>query len=293
MIMMPKWFADLGLKIHRFYYRQLFHSVYRDANPSPSWFDHRIDLYYHWPHNLCLLERGILPRREMFKGCSVLDLFCGDGFFSCYFYSTIAGQIDAVDNDPSAIAQAKRYHSRPKVHYRQLDAVQQDFPRSRYDIIIWFEGIENLDVSEYEAVAKRTKAAIGQTGVLLGSTPIFAEANLGTSNWEHRHEFTTVEQLREFLHRDFIEIKIDTTVYPVKDSGEPFTGYCLRALYPFAQEILVVEGAAPAAAKLATTDSHSTDGTLETLYRFKAEEDPKGKVLISTREGFWSKKDEI
>jgi hypothetical protein len=53
-------------------------------------------------------------------------------------------------------------------------------------------------------------------------------------------------------------------------NGEPFTRYCLRALYPFAHEILVVEGAAPAAAEAATPDGHSTDGTLETLYRFKA-----------------------
>lgn len=75
-------------------------------------------------------------------------------------------------------------------------------------------------------------------------------------------------------------------------NGEPFTRYCLRALYPFAHEILVVEGAAPAAAKVATPDGHSTDGTLETLYRFKAEEDPQDKVQIITREGFWSEKDE-
>ena len=35
-------------------------------------------------------------------------------------------------------------------------------------------------------------------------------------------------------------------------NGEPFTRDCLRALYPFAHEILVAEGAAPAAAELAT-----------------------------------------
>jgi len=75
-------------------------------------------------------------------------------------------------------------------------------------------------------------------------------------------------------------------------NGEPFTRYCLRSLYPFAHEILVVEGAAPAAAEVATPDGHSTDGTLEILYRFKAEEDPEDKVHIITQEGFWSEKDE-
>ncbi len=75
-------------------------------------------------------------------------------------------------------------------------------------------------------------------------------------------------------------------------NGEPFTRYCLRALYPFAHEIIVVEGACPGAAALATPDGHSTDGTLEALRRFQAEEDPEGKLQIVTRDGFWSEKDE-
>ncbi len=75
-------------------------------------------------------------------------------------------------------------------------------------------------------------------------------------------------------------------------NGEPFTRYCLRALYPFAHEIIVVEGACEAAARIATPDGHSTDGTLESLRRFRVEEDPHGKVQIVCREGFWSEKDE-
>jgi glycosyltransferase involved in cell wall biosynthesis len=75
-------------------------------------------------------------------------------------------------------------------------------------------------------------------------------------------------------------------------NGEPFLRYCLEALYSFAHEIIVVEGACPAARAVATADGHSTDGTLETLHRFQAEEDPEDKVQIITREGFWSEKDE-
>ncbi|HOA22965.1 MAG TPA: glycosyltransferase family A protein [Aggregatilineales bacterium] len=76
-------------------------------------------------------------------------------------------------------------------------------------------------------------------------------------------------------------------------NGEPFTRYNLRALYPFAHEIIVVEGAAPGAAGVATPDGHSRDGTLEALHRFKAEEDPDDKLQIITRDGFWSEKDEM
>lgn len=75
-------------------------------------------------------------------------------------------------------------------------------------------------------------------------------------------------------------------------NGEPFVRYNLRALYPFAHQIIVVEGAVSAAACIATQDGHSTDGTLETLYRFKAEEDPDGKLEIVTKAAFWQEKKE-
>jgi FkbM family methyltransferase len=82
-------------------------------------------------------------------------------------------------------------------------------------------------------------------------------------------------------------------------NGEPFTRYVLRSLYPFAHQIVVVEGAAPAAVNIATPDGHSRDGTLAELRRFKAEEDPEDKLEIVTAEdeghpdGWWpGEKDE-
>ncbi|MEF3274185.1 MAG: glycosyltransferase family 2 protein [Chloroflexus sp.] len=82
-------------------------------------------------------------------------------------------------------------------------------------------------------------------------------------------------------------------------NGEPFLRYNLRAIYPFAHQIIVAEGASPRAAHAATADGHSLDGTLQTLYQFKAEEDPDDKLIIVTAEmyghpnGFWpGEKDE-
>jgi len=82
-------------------------------------------------------------------------------------------------------------------------------------------------------------------------------------------------------------------------NGEPLTRYCLRSLYPFAHEIIVVEGAAPGAAGVARPDGHSSDSTLDVLRDFKANEDVYGKLTIVTAEddghenGFWpGEKDE-
>jgi hypothetical protein len=82
-------------------------------------------------------------------------------------------------------------------------------------------------------------------------------------------------------------------------NGEPFTRYNLRALYPFAHEIIVVEGASPHASQIATPDGHSLDNTLQILREFKQYEDPDDKLSIVTAEtegypnGFWpGEKDE-
>src|SRR5262245_44599038 len=75
-------------------------------------------------------------------------------------------------------------------------------------------------------------------------------------------------------------------------NGEPFLRYNLRALYPFAHQIIVVEGACRGAESLATEDGHSTDQTLQILEDFKKNEDPLNKLTIVTRNGFWSEKDE-
>jgi len=224
-IKIPKWLADTGLWINRVYYKQLFHSVYGSEERSPSWFGHRIDLYYLWPHNLFWLERGIFPRKHMFKGCTVLDLFCGDGFFSRYFYSTIANHIDAVDKDPKAIAHAKRWHSHPTINYIVLDAVKQDLPRSHYDVIVWFEGLEHLNEIEYKAVINKIKTAIARKGVVIGSTPLVPKELVGKGNWEHQNEFTEVKQLISFLERDFHHVQTHVTVYPVFGGGERCSAY--------------------------------------------------------------------
>jgi hypothetical protein len=76
-------------------------------------------------------------------------------------------------------------------------------------------------------------------------------------------------------------------------NGEPFTRYNLRALYPFAHQIIVVEGAVASNTANATPDGHSLDGTLDVLQAFKRDEDPDNKVVLVTKDGFWSEKDEM
>ncbi len=82
-------------------------------------------------------------------------------------------------------------------------------------------------------------------------------------------------------------------------NGEPFIRYNLQSLYPWAHQIIVVEGACRTAKAVATSDGHSIDGTLESLRRFQAEEDTEQKVIVvcacdeGFKDGFWPEKTEM
>jgi len=76
-------------------------------------------------------------------------------------------------------------------------------------------------------------------------------------------------------------------------NGDPFILYNLRSLYPYAHQIIVVEGASKHAAEIASNEGHSTDNTLPELREFQEKEDPENKVIVVTAEdegypnGFW------
>lgn len=76
-------------------------------------------------------------------------------------------------------------------------------------------------------------------------------------------------------------------------NGEPYTEYCIRSLYPYAHQIIVVEGASHGAASYTDGRGHSSDDTLVVLRRVSEHDDPEGKITIVTAEdeghpdGFW------
>lgn len=76
-------------------------------------------------------------------------------------------------------------------------------------------------------------------------------------------------------------------------NGTPFVKYCLRSIYPYAHEIIVVEGGHEDAKHVCTPDGHSIDDTLKLLQEFKDQEDKDDKVIIIKKEGFWKKRDDL
>src|SRR4051794_29555537 len=92
------------------------------AQPPPRFFDHRIDRG-RWSDtgNSYWLDRGVLNRIVMKRGCRVVDVGCGDGFYDKHFYASVASHIDAFDVDETAIAHARAHSAAANIAYHHGD----------------------------------------------------------------------------------------------------------------------------------------------------------------------------
>ena len=79
--------------------------------------------------------RGFFAQMAVNEGDKVLDISCGDGFFSKRFFSTKASHVDAFDIEAYAIEMANRYAD-SKVSYFVRDAIADPFPSDGYDVVI-------------------------------------------------------------------------------------------------------------------------------------------------------------
>jgi len=170
-----------------------------EAYGRPLFFKHEINLSL-WrfePARWSFAARGVYARESMFKGCSVLDLSCGDGSNSYLFFSDIAGHIDAVDNDTMALAYAKRYHAAPTISYHQIDVVNQPLPARRYDFVVWNAAICYFTEDEIRVILAKISDAAGEETVFCGMLP----AASGYAH--HTTEFSDQESLKALLRGYF------------------------------------------------------------------------------------------
>ncbi len=174
------------------------------------WYDHDFD-HLLGPGWNKWTERGILANRFIRPGDEVLDVACGDGSFSGNYYSQNAAHVDAFDFDQKAIATARRKHAKRNVNFFVADATNVILSK-KYEVILVFASIEHFCIEDGARLLQRLGEALKQGGVLLGSTPIFAE--IGGHNEEHQNEFLSVEQLRNFLAAHFAKVELWCSQWP-------------------------------------------------------------------------------
>ncbi|UCG46526.1 MAG: class I SAM-dependent methyltransferase, partial [Phycisphaerales bacterium] len=193
------------------YYCSRLGNVWQSAG-APVWFDHEID-YHLWPKNLFWIERGVFGRLVMSPGCKVLDLCCGDGYFSDIWFSTIAGHIDACDNDEDALRFAAQRHLNAKVAYHRVNILTQPLPSTDYDVVAWFEGIEHFSEQQIGQVLEKIRSSLASGGRLVGSTPLVTRQGR-CGNRQHDREFDSQGDLEGVLKIVFGDVRTWATVYP-------------------------------------------------------------------------------
>ena len=156
------------------------------------------------------MERGVFSRLAVKPGATILELCCGDGFNSYFFYSPQSTSVVAVDFDINAIRYARRNFRASNLTY-QLADIRMQMPTGNFDNIVWDAAIEHFKEREIEQIMTQIKARLAETsGVLSGYTLL--EREDGVKGLEqHEYEFKSKEDLLRFLNPCFRNVTVFET----------------------------------------------------------------------------------
>lgn len=182
--------------------------------PQPEFFDHQIDLFYHWlaTRNSLWLERGVFGSLALRGKGDVLELACGDGFNTRNFYSLRSARVIACDFDPKAIKTARGKNSASNIEFLLAD-IRTEMPRGIFENIIWDTAIEHFTPDEIVKILGDIKLRLTDDGILSGYTIL--ERNDGTKALSHHeYEFKSKEDLLRFFTPHFRNVTVFETEYP-------------------------------------------------------------------------------
>jgi SAM-dependent methyltransferase len=183
---------------------------------NPEYFDHNIDMYSSWykTRESFPVERGVFSSFAITPKSRVLDLCCGDGFNSYFFYSLRASSVTAIDFDREAIRWAKRNYKAPGLSF-SIGDIRTDIPAGPFDNIVWDAAIEHFTELEIDTIMKRIKTSLSPQGTLSGYT--IMEPMNGTKHLhQHEYEFQNKEDLARFLNPYFKNVHIFETQFPTR-----------------------------------------------------------------------------
>jgi SAM-dependent methyltransferase len=135
------------------------------------WFDHYVDVNWKLPTDgdVLFLERGLFNRLLLASDADVLEIACGDGYYTAHFYAPRARSVVAVDVDPSALTFARRSNGRPNIRY-QLHDIRSGLPAGEFSHVIWDSGMLYLTLEQVDSIIGWIRDRVGPDGILSGHT---------------------------------------------------------------------------------------------------------------------------
>lgn len=189
----------LLLKKH---YVSLLKREWQLTNEDPHFEDHRIEYFLlgftHQPPSYKYFNRAFFSASVIKKNDQMLDIGCGDGFFTKRFYSSSAKHIDAIDTDIKALKIAKKNNPGINIKYFNLNAVNDDFPLKLYNVIIWDGAIGHFTKEESRKVTEKISYSLDKNGIFVGSE------SLGDEGSDHMQSFENPQELNK-IFKDFFK----------------------------------------------------------------------------------------
>lgn len=139
--------------------------------------------------------------------------FVAEMVFNAYhFHATHLESIISVDFDEAAIEHARKNFKNPKISYQACD-IRVSIPSGKFDNIIWDAAIEHFSPTEISKILSSIKERLKDDGIFSGYT-ITKRPDGKKSHHEHEYEFSSKEDLMDFLSPHFQRVRIFETDYP-------------------------------------------------------------------------------
>lgn len=197
------------------YYRRRFRKQWRSGKEGPHFEEQRIFMFdfvfardARFP-GASPFYRGFWSAELVRDGDSVLDIGCGDGFFSARFLAERASRVDALDVDPLAVRTAQTQNALRNVSFFCRDAVNSPFPQSRYDAIVWDGALGHFAPDAADRMLRKIAASLSSAGVFVGSE------SLGREGEDHLQRFDTLEEIGRLLRNHFTQVYLRELSYPL------------------------------------------------------------------------------
>ncbi len=202
---------SLLLKLLNRYYVSQYRRQWELSSEEPHFFSQRIGFFQFafgsqklGPYSF---YRGFFGSEIVKPEDRLLDIGCGDGFFTKRFLSEHCAHIDAVDIEPSAIEAAQKYNSAAHITYHLLDAVNEPFPAEQYDVIVWDGALGHFAQQTTNNVLKKIQSALRPNGVFVGSE------SLGLEGSDHLQFFESLDDLHRLFKPFFRYIELRSVTY--------------------------------------------------------------------------------
>ena len=202
------------LRLLEQHYESLFRRLWFYGREEPHFTNHRIGTFrFGFSGNANGPEyfyRGFFSSEVLRSADRVLDIGCGDGFFTKRFFSMRCQSIDGIDIEPSAVAEASRFNAAANVTYQLLDAVNQPFPRPPYDVVVWDGAIGHFARTDTEAMLRKIKQSLRGDGVFVGSESLGRE-----EGHDHLQFFDTLADLGALFRPFWRHVQVREVSYPL------------------------------------------------------------------------------